>query len=189
MAICLKHERYEVASFLLNEQYFVPNVSDPRQETMKSFTVFNHNLQSINDQSERTKRRTLSVHSDLLDLRCNILGIDLRQLQQADFVAFQRSEMIHDRESYWNWFPNTLLFIGHNGPFEIFAKSSSCKYFNKVKVLFGIDAKDQLKPLLDSYDRAEKHIPTWHNENQHSWQQPTFSPSYLLGYEKLCTRP
>jgi len=85
-------------------------------------------------------------------------------------------------DDYNRWWPETLLYIGHfNSPFEIFARSVSKTYFNKVKVLLGIEIPKDLELLLKSYKDGTRKLPMWQFEG--------FNPTALLGYENLATLP
>lgn len=54
-------------------------------------------------------------------------------------------------------------------------------YFNNAKGLIAIESAKDLEPLLMSYQDGTRQLPKWDFES--------FSPSVLLGYEQLATRP
>ena len=186
LAALLKYERFEQTAYLLEHCYFVSGISDERQDPMHDFYLFNHNLPSLEMREAQQNSDSFSLRSDFLRARCNIEGIDLRQLHQADFVAYLRTELYSHQEFGSNWFPHSLLSIGHNGPFEIFAKSSSNAYFERVKILFGIQSKVELKQLLNEFDTGKRTIPSWKHDRY--LRDFTFSPSYLLAFDKMCSR-
>ena len=125
--------------------------------------------------------RRLSLRADLLKERCSGVGIEFRHLMQADFVIFMRGE-IEAEDDFSRWWPETLLWLGHyHSPFEIFARSISKKYFDRVKVMLAIDKPSDLDELLQSYKENKRSLPRWQGES--------FSPLTLLGYEKLATLP
>ncbi len=85
-------------------------------------------------------------------------------------------------DDYNRWWPETLLYLGHfNSAFEIFARSVSTTYFNKVKLLLAIQSPKDLEPLLRSYRDGSRKLPRWEFES--------FNPAALLGYEQFATRP
>ena len=99
---------------------------------------------------------------------------------QADFVLFLRDNL--DRPDKRSWWPETLLFASpHTGPFEVFARSQSLGYFNRVKVLLGIDSKDALQPLLEFFDEDPQRLPRW--------EYGSFNPVQLLGFNEIATKP
>ena len=86
------------------------------------------------------------------------------------------------KDDYSRWWPETLLCLGHYGSsFEIFARSKSKKYFNRVRTLLGIDSPADLAEILESYKQGGRRLPRW--------EMNSFSPSALLGYENLDTLP
>ncbi len=148
---------------------------------MVSYVVLREYLRSLENRNKRLDLRRLSLRADLLKERCNGTGIELRYLMQADFIAFMRAE-VEAENHYKKWWPETLLCLGHfNGAFEVFARSVSKAYFNNAKGLIAIESVTDLEPLLKSYQDGTRKLPRWEFEG--------FSPSVLLGYEQLATRP
>lgn len=180
LSIMIKYNRFENANFLLQQQYYAAMDIESGLNKMVNFTVFRGNLSSLTRRNKRLNLGRLSLRADLLKERCVGIGIDFRQLLQADFVAFMRAE-IESQDSYRRWWPETLLYVDyHNSSFEIFARAISKSYFEKVKVLLGIDSKEELAPLLASYQRGARQLPRW--------DFTEFNPASLLGYDNLATR-
>jgi hypothetical protein len=122
-----------------------------------------------------------SVRADVLNQRCKGTGIEFRDLTQADFLTFMKTERQNVGKSR-QWWPDTLVFLGFRASaFEIFARSVSTTYFNRVKHLLGIENLADLTPLLESYRKGERGLPQWNYES--------IDPKMLLGYDKLATRP
>lgn len=81
----------------------------------------------------------------------------------------------------FGWWLETLLYLGHfHSPFEIFARSVSKQYFDKVKCLLGINAPSDLDEVLKGYKDGSRKLPRWEFER--------FSPAALLGYEQLAKK-
>jgi len=181
VAIFLKFEHFDLANTLLEKKYYLPGNSEYGRDVMVGFRVFREYMQSLEHRNKRLGLRRLSLRADLLKDRCTGVGIEFRHLLQADFVIFMRAE-IEAEDDYSRWWPETLLWLGHyHGGFELFARSISKKYFDRVKVLLAIDKPAELGPLLQSYKEGKRKLPRWEFDS--------FSPSALLGYENLCTRP
>ena len=102
---------------------------------------------------------------------------------QADFTLFIIDCIFSIKLNHFqDWYPISLVYSGRQyGPFEIFAKSQSIKYFNRVKVMFEIDSKHGFDDMLDQFKTNKLQCPRW-NFN-------TVNPSTLLGYDKLETLP
>ena len=120
------------------------------------------------------------MRADLLEQRCKGTGLEFRHLMQADFVLFLREWL--DRPDERRWWPETLLYVGrHDGPFEVFARSRSLVYFDRAKVLLGIDSKDALRPLLELFAKEPARLPRWEFDS--------FNPAQLLGFNEIATKP
>ncbi len=181
IAILVKSERFQQASMLLSQRYYVPKNADYGRDVMVSFLVFRQYMESLEYRNRRLKLRRLSLRADLLKERCQTTGIDFRYLMQADFVLFIRAEL-NSKGLFDSWWPETLLYLGHfPGPFEIFARAESKRYFEKMKCLFDIQSPDDFKQLLEEYQQGKRKLPRWQFES--------FDPSLLLNIEKLATRP
>ena len=122
------------------------------------------------------------MRADLLKDRCKGSAIQFRHLQQADFVLFIRSRSAPADLSWHDhyWFPETLVYR-HNGAFELFARSRSKNYFDRVKALLGVKDKTELEMMLKEFSENPRQFPRWQHES--------FNAAYLLGFDKLATEP
>lgn len=180
IAILLKYERFAEVNLLLTREYYVSGQSDYGKDVMMNYTVFRNYLSSLEHRNTRLKLGRLSLHADLLEQRSKKSGIEFRYIMQADFVLFMRAE-IRQSDFYNHWFPDTLLYIGRfHSAFEIFARSSSASYFDKVKCILGIDKPSDLTELMNAYQTDRQRLPRWQFES--------FSPSALLGFDQLATK-
>jgi len=181
LAILIKYERIENANHLLQQHYYLPRNSEHGRDAMVSFIAFHETMKSLEVRNDRLALRKLSLRANLLKERCSSTGIDFRHLLQADFIAFMRSE-VDKQNNYNNWWPETLVHLGHfNSAFEIFARSVSKKYFDKVKILLAINTPRDLDYLIESYRNKTRRLPRW--------EFNSFNPASLIGYEHLATRP
>lgn len=181
LAVFIKHDRLTQAKYLLEQHYYLSGNADHGRNVMVSYVVLREYLRSLEHRNKRLGLRRLSLRADLLKERCNGTGIEFRYLMQADFIAFMRAE-VEAENDYKKWWPETLVWLGHfNGAFEVFARSVSMAYFNNAKGLIAIESAKDLEPLLMSYQDGTRKLPRWEFEG--------FSPSVLLGYEQLATRP
>jgi len=99
---------------------------------------------------------------------------------QGDFILFMRAEL-ENGDDLSSWWPETLLYLfSFHSAFEVFARSVSTKYFDKVKCLLAIDKKEDLVELLASYRAGKRRLPRWEFES--------INPYELLGFEKLATK-
>lgn len=182
LAIFIKRDRVDLAKYLLEQQYYIPGNSDYGKNVMVRYSVFQKHLKALEHRNQRLKLNRLSIKADLLKERCNGTGIEFRDLMQADFVAFMRSE-ISSGSRYDRWWPETLVYLGYtNSAFEIFARSVSKTYFDKVKSLLGIDRLEDLEQILTAYRDQSRDLPQMGSYGR-------INPSELLGYQQLATQP
>ncbi|EOW9299220.1 toll/interleukin-1 receptor domain-containing protein [Vibrio cholerae] len=180
IAILLKNEQFELTGKLLSKQYYIEGKSQFGQPAMFEYYIFREYLRSLDYRNQRLKLNRLSVHADLLKDRSKGSGIEFKHLMQADFFLFIRSDL-HQENYYQQWFPDTLVYLGHfNNPFEIFARSSSKSYFERVKFALGISGINDLERLMEVYASNSQSVPRWYSNS--------FSPRALLGFEHLSTR-
>jgi len=183
IACLLKYERYDFTRYLLEQHFYVQRNADYGRDTMVSFQIFRHYLESIEGKNKRLNLRRLSLRSDLLEQRSKSSGIPFRQLMQADFTIFLRECFDALAESRrQNWWPETLLYVErHSGTFEIFARSRSAEYLTKVGVIFNAQNKAAYAPLIAAFENKTLYTPSWDYES--------ISPKNLLGYDNLGSRP
>ncbi len=181
LASFIRYERFESASYLMQNEYYVQGSSEYGRDVMVPFSVFQDDLQSLKHRNNRLKLRRTSIRADLLSERCKGIGLEFRHLMQADFVLFMR-DYLDLPDQMFHWFPETLLYIGRRDTaFEIFVRSKSSGYFEKSKQLLGIQKKEDLTPLLEAFQKDSRLLPRWGFE--------TLSPVRLLGFNELATKP
>ena len=86
-----------------------------------------------------------------------------------------------DTDSEWHWFPETLLYAC-NRPrrFEIFERSSSIRYFERVKPLLGITDKETLGRIVSKINGDPRYyLPRWEHKG--------ISLKRLLAYDRIAT--
>ena len=148
---------------------------------MVDFSEFRKYAKSIEHRNKRLELRKLSLRAQLLEERSKSSGLEFRYLMQADFVLFMRAEI--GNESQWiGWWPETLLYLFRfRSAFEIFARAVSAQYFERVKIILGVEKKSDLEEILARFKSGEKKLPRW--------EINSFSPDQLLGYDELATKP
>lgn len=180
IAILLRSEHIESATYLLSQSYYVPGNSDYGKNATVSYTAFREYVKSLEIRNQRLKSNRLSIRADLLEQRSKTSGVQFRHVMQADFVCFLRADLTHT-DSYDGWWPETLLYATrHYGPFELFARATSRTYLSRTLPLLGIANLEVLKAKLDEYAIDRKSLPRW--------QFDSFSPAALLGFDQLGTK-
>ena len=183
-ALLLKSELFDLSDRLLSEPYYVPSGSEGQK--VFNFNYFRQHCALLEHRNQRLDLRRVSLQSDLLKDRCIGLPIEFRHMLQADFVLYVRSSI--DRLEYSNsenlsvrqWWPDTNLYAErYSGPFEIFARSRSKRYFDKMKIVLGINSKADLEKYFAGVEAKTVHLP--------SWQFHTLEPERLMGFPELAT--
>jgi hypothetical protein len=94
IAVFLKFEKFESVSFLLSQKYYIAQ-NLMFGETLKSYTVFQDQLKSLEYRNKRLSSRRLSIRADLLKERSEGSGLEFRYIMQADFVCFTNADLNH----------------------------------------------------------------------------------------------
>jgi hypothetical protein len=183
LAIFIKHERFSQAAILLAEQYYDPRRQEEHGlDPMVGFTTFSHFLQSMERRNQRLQLRKLSVRALILNERSTGSGIEWRDLMQADFIAYLRAEL-HAGDGSGGWVPDAQVYAGNlRGPFEIFARARSKSYFDKIKVLLGVNSKDDIEALLRLYQEGRRTLPRF------GWPHE-FNPAERVNWPQLAVEP
>jgi hypothetical protein len=181
VACYLKYERFDVVGSLLRERFYIDDPSITNQSTV-SFAAMWEPMKSLAYRNQRLNLRRLSLRAEILRSRSSATGVDFQQLAQADFTLFIRDcfDALRGQKNQ-QWVPETLLFARRGKPFEIYARSESTSFFQSTMQLFDIKDKADFGPLLKAFADQQLRIPRWEFES--------FSPAFLLGYERLATTP
>jgi hypothetical protein len=143
----VKHERTdEIELFIGNQYYFV----DRSQKRNSNYIIFNLEMDSINKiRNKRLKLNRISLVGDMIVERADRDIVSLEQLIQADFLLCLRS-IIDEGMLYSYWDPRTIIHsLKVNPPFDIFYRSHSMEYFDKLKQILDIDSKEQLVNAIE----------------------------------------
>lgn len=177
LAILIRAEQIESATYLLTQIYYAPENLEYGREATLSYTTFRQYTKALQIRNDRLKLSRLSLRADLLEQRSKTSGVHFRDIMQADFICFFRADAIKDR-----WWPETLLYANRQyGPFELFARSISKVYLPHAFKLLGVSNIASIKTQLDEYAADKRNLP--------SWQFEGFNPSILLGYDQLGSKP
>ena len=151
VAIFIKHERYRSVCELLQDEYFAGDSPDYNNNPMQPYTIFRSHLQSLDVRNQRLNLNRASLASDLIKDRAEASGITLRDLMQADFVLFVRDAVLalDESRSQQMWWPDSLVWYEeYSGPFEIFARAESKRYFENIRAMLSPLHEVDLAALL-----------------------------------------
>ncbi|HEU6437949.1 MAG TPA: SEFIR domain-containing protein [Nitratidesulfovibrio sp.] len=173
------NERFEELAWLLDKKFYITQANDTNN--VFSFSKIQPYIKSFEIRKNRLQLRQISIHSDLLIERSQEIGHSTAEIMQADFVLYLRSQI--NNESLWDgWYPKTLLYVErHHFPFEIFAKSESTEYYNRIQKIIGVKSAENFSKLLEEFTTGKRKAP--------SWDYHSISPANLAGQRNLGTRP
>ena len=182
-ALMLRAECFPGVAHLVRQHYYLETNRRGVNDAMVPFSELRHHLKSLDHRNQRLQLRRLSLHADMLEQRAKSSGLKFQQVMQADLILFVRDCLdILRAERRQNWWPVTLLYAGRQyGPFEVFARSQSSRYFSNVQQVFDIKGKDDLMPLVEAFRTQKLSLP--------SWEFRSANPFELMGFEKLATLP
>ena len=179
----MQNEKFDAAAVLIGKDYYLSDSFADYGSPMISFWIFRQYLKSLEYRNNRLELNSASLHADMLRQRAGRSVIDFRYLMQTDLVLFLRSHLDYSNDQFrgWHWRPETLLYAGRlPRPFEIFARSQSIQYFNRMKCLLRISSKEELEPIINKTTR-----------NPRMYFSQSGFPVYiggLIGYEQIATK-
>ncbi|MCY4383866.1 MAG: TIR domain-containing protein [Nitrospinae bacterium] len=177
----IAEERYDLFNVLIERQYYIERRADFGSDPMVAFTVFRQYLKSLDYRNRQLDLRRYSVAADMLKERAASSGIEFRKIMEVDFIFFLRAGLAANG-SYTKWWPETLVYLGFaHRAFEIFERSRSSRYFEKIRPLLGNATKADLEHLIAGYEEAPNTLRMWDGFQ--------IAPDILIGIQNLCTRP
>jgi len=145
----IKSENFQLAATLFDRPYYLQRRFSSTPDGMHTFASFCFQIASLDARNNRLGLRRYSPEADLIKERCSSPTLDFRDVMQADFVACLRHAVLGNLAGHL-WWPNTLVYVGHPArPFEIFSRSVQRSYFDKMKVVLGVESISQFSELVD----------------------------------------
>jgi len=182
IAIFIKLERFQQIGVFLSKPYYVQGDTIYGRNELVLFPVFAQQIISFDYRNKRLKLKRRSMRVDLLKDRCGKTGVEFRFLMQADFVLYVRS-CFFSEGYYPEWLPMTRFYLGHYpGPFEIFARAKSARYFENIIHLLNIKSKTDIEKLLKDIELGKKRAP-----NLNEWEP--INVAGLMNAKQLATIP
>ncbi|MDD9963105.1 MAG: TIR domain-containing protein [Gammaproteobacteria bacterium] len=180
-AILVAEKRHDLFNALIGRQYYLEAWARHGGQPVCEFTAFRDYPRSLEAIGQKSNSRPHSVAADLLNQRAANSGSKFRKLMEVDFILFLRAELANFEE-FNRWWPDTLVYLGFNyRTFEIFERSRSTRYFEKIRPFLANATKADLEKLLAGYERNDQRLPRW--------EMTQVNPGVLMGIQNLCTRP
>jgi hypothetical protein len=121
-----------------------------------SFSEFRQYVTTLNEhRNKKYQLNRVSVTADTLKQRADEkYNFDI--LKETDVLLYYISLLFPNDKSYYGgyWFPETSCY--HFRKLRVLSKTVSERYFNKVKILFGVDTKDELLTKAEEISKNGK---------------------------------
>jgi hypothetical protein len=183
VAILIKQELFSKLDDFLTGGFYVSGVSSLAHEPIQPISILFQPIKSLAIRKQRLNLNRLSLHADIIRDRLPATGISLNDLMQADLVLFFRDaadSLKANRGNRWN--PVALIWSERSGPFEIFARSVSTKYFQRIVRMLGVADRDEFLSLLNQFGQGTGlYLPQW------DYSRLSFED--IVQSSKICTRP
>lgn len=182
--ILLKKEQFSIlGSILYHEFIIMREQQEPRIEDFRILNVHNATLNKYQD--ERFKLNRLSVVADNIKARATA-AYTFDDLKQAELLLYHISELSRfepNASSCALWRPETSAYDTQSLP--ILARMISKKYFDKIKVLFNVETKEELAQKVKSFEN-DSFTSMWYRSD-YSMKRNIPQLSRLLNFEKMYT--
>ncbi len=156
VATLMKQGKFSDLARFLESQYYVR--AGVRKGQVKGYGVFApQTMRSLQHRNQRLDLHRISVHADLLKERCKGLPVEFDDLMQADFVMFLRARLTGEQ-----WWPVTTVFMGFmGGAFEVFARSKSRRYFDRIAPMLGVVGVERFQSEVRKLAADGRSLPQW----------------------------
>lgn len=183
-AILLRREQFSILASVLNSEFvIVKEDQEPHANDYRIFNVLNATLNKYQD--ERFKLNRLSVVADNIKARV-IASYSFDDLKQADQLLYYIAELSDFKANAYSrslWKPETSAYSIYSLP--ILARMVSKRYFDRIKVLFNVETKEELEEKIDVYEN-DSFTQTWYRSD-YFMQRNILQLSRLLNFEKMST--
>lgn len=145
VAALIKNERFEQVRLLTDHHYYEPANRFRSEGRLGTFAEFNYYIETLDKvRNTRLNSNRLSMTTEVIKERAHHKQLNFETLMQADMVLFLNSILSTSSTQSRVWYPSTLVYAQYRGKFDLFARATSTKYFNKIKTLFGVSSKQDL---------------------------------------------
>lgn len=162
-ACFLKNHAFGFTNYLLSNWYYFDRAQSSKSD-LYHYRVFRSYLKSIEEyRKNRIDTNRISIHADLLKSRSEGSGVSFQKLMETDFILFLKSSFdTLKQDKRLTWYPISLVYSESiYSSFELFTRSKSQAFFNDFKKVLGIEEKDELSSLIESFKTGDLNLPRW----------------------------
>ena len=179
-SLFVSEERHDLFNALLQNNYYIERQANIGNDPLIKFTEFQKYIKLLEYRKTKSSSHRTPIIADMLKERVAGSGTDFRKIMQTEFLFFLRSELANP-DTYDRWRPQTLGYLGlHFRPFEIFERSRSSRYFERIRPFLGNATKTDLEQFLTNFGQSRFPLIE-------GFRIP--HPTALIGIQNLCTTP
>jgi len=178
-SVLLEKERFSELAHILHTPFIV--IKKSTGEILQyTFSEFRQYVATLNDyRNKKLQLNRVSVTADTLKQRATE-KYNFDVLKETDVLLYYISLLFPNDKSYYSeyWFPETSCY--RFWKLRVLAKTVSERYFNKVKVLFGVDTKEELAAKTEQITKEGKD-----RINDYNYRIPNIKAG--LAVDEMCT--
>lgn len=159
IAVLVKANRPVLIHELLSTHYLLPDSEAHRNRDFVIFDEFYTHSETLASRNKRLKLNLISPIADIIKERATRENLPFRDIIQAELVVF----LVAILSDTCRWYPHTSVYSSRGrGRFPLFVRASQHKYFERLKVITGIESADDLRTRFK--EGCEKHgVKNWHD--------------------------
>lgn len=156
VTLLLSKEQFGIINELVSHHYCIIEErhmnNSFKEVSFMRFRSYNYTLNRF--KNEHYQLRRVSVVADLMKI--NALKVRFEDMVRADLLLYYLSLIYPSKDKYFEpfWYPELSVY---NRKFIVLPKLASLRYFNKAKVMFGVDDVEQFKALIASIKEPDAH--------------------------------
>lgn len=161
-AIILKHQRFDIIRDVVSADFCILSNRIGREVMPLNYVEFQKYNYTL-DRFKKNLRNSNLISEAATLLKSKMDGKLFEEMVEADILLYYLSLVyVKTEELYDTWYPELSIY---NSSFTILPKLASSRYFEKTKILFGVDDKESfvtlIKGLKDNLQRdGYHHIPS-----------------------------
>lgn len=157
IAVLINKEKFDYLSYIIKHPYLFEDNNTGKIIPLH-FPYFESYITALDDiRNKRLDLRRVSVTADLLTERANVSPINKKVIVETDLILYYLS-IIH--WSNRKWIPRCSVYWRYrNIAIGFLNRLVSRRYFDKVKIIFGVNTIEEFKEMLDKLA-----------SNEHEWR-------------------
>ena len=161
-AIILKHQRFDIIRDVVSADFCILSNRIGREVMPLNYVEFQKYNYTL-DRFKKNLRNSNLISEAATLLKSKMDGKLFEEMVEADILLYYLSLVyVKTEELYDTWYPELSIYTSS---FTILPKLASSRYFEKTKILFGVDDKESfvtlIKGLKDNLQRdGYHHIPS-----------------------------